>query len=154
MKSASVMLTCLLLCFAAQCSVVAQEPVSVSVLEVAPAVDGDGGEVDRERVLAVKVALRQLAETKRFRLIEAMKLRRAANDDAVCEYLALKYQQEFDEIEAQAAAGDQFLKWIEWAIKNQEDALVSFAYNVGINAFKSSTLLETESVCPETKLYL
>jgi len=46
MKSASVMLTCLLLCFAAQCSVVAQEPVSVSVLEVAPAVDGDGGEVE------------------------------------------------------------------------------------------------------------
>jgi hypothetical protein len=130
MKSAVVVLTCLLLCFAAQCSVVAQvdenrEPVSVSVLEVAPAVDSDGGEVDRERVLAVKVALRQLAETKRFRLIEAMKLRRAANDDAVCEYLALKYQQEFDEIEAQAAAGDQFLKWIEWAIKNQ-DSIIKF----------------------------
>jgi len=147
MKSAVVVLTCLLLCFAAQCSVVAQvdenrEPVSVSVLEVAPAVDSDGGEVDRERVLAVKVALRQLAETKRFRLIEAMKLRRAANDDAVCEYLALKYQQEFDEIEAQAAAGDQFLKWIEWAIKNQ-DSIIKFVTTL-IDLFSGKTAFDNQ----------
>ena len=109
----------------------------MSVLEVAPTVDGGSGEVDRERVLAFKVALNQLAESKKFRLFQALKLRRAANDDAVCEYLALKYQEQLDEVATQAATGEGFMKWIEWVIKNQ-DSIIKFVTTL-IDLFGSKT---------------
>lgn len=122
----------------AQCSVSqAQQPTEASVLEAVPAVAVADGEVSRERVLAFKVALNQLAEGKRFRPLQALKLRRAANDDAVCEYLALKYQEELDEVAAEAVAGDQFMKWIEWVIKNQ-DSIIKFVTTL-IDLFSSQT---------------
>lgn len=129
----------------------AQEPVAVSVLEVAPTVDGGSGEVDRERVLAFKVALNQLAESKKFRLFQALKLRRAANDDAVCEYLALKYQEQLDEVAAQAVAGEGFMKWIEWVIQNQ-DSIIKFVTTL-IDLFganKTDRIFEQASVRSET----
>lgn len=140
--SAASVAACLVACFVlfASCgekSASAQEPVAVSVLEVVPAVDGGSGEVDRERVLAFKVALNQLAESKKFRLFQALKLRRAANDDAVCEYLALKYQEELDEVAAQAVAGEGFMKWIEWVIQNQ-DSIIKFVVTL-IDLFGSKT---------------
>lgn len=144
--------TCLLFGFALNCP--AQEPVAFSVLEVAPVVD-DGGEAaaSRERVLAFKVALNQLAEGKKFRLLQALKLRRAANDDAICEYLALKYQEQLDEVAAQAVAGDQFMKWIEWVIQNQESIIKFVTTLIDLFGGKTSDLTDHLVAGPLTKAW-
>jgi len=58
-------------------------------------------------------------------------------DEISLDYAEVLYEREVDKIRKEV---DQLV--IPDLNKNQEDALVSFAYNVGINAFKSSTLLE------------
>ncbi len=77
-------------------------------------------DVQRERVLAFQVALNQLAEQNRFRPLQAAKLRRAAKDAALCEYLAIRYAGELDEVAAEVAASDQFYAFIKFIIANQE----------------------------------
>lgn len=58
-------------------------------------------------------------------------------DEISLEYAEVLYKREIDKVREEIK---QLV--IPNLNKNQEDALVSFAYNVGINAFKSSTLLE------------
>lgn len=95
-----------------------QEPVSV--LAAAPEPAAADQEIQRERVLAFQVALNQLAEQNRFRPLQAAKLRRAAKDTALCEYLAIRYGEQLDEVAAEVAAGDQFYSFIKFIIANQE----------------------------------
>jgi hypothetical protein len=93
------------------------EPVSL-VTEAPAELD-----VQRERVLAFQVALNQLAEQNRLRPFQAAKLRRAAKDAALCEYLAIRYAEQLDEVAAEVAAGDQFYAFIKFIITNQESIL-------------------------------
>ena len=81
---------------------------------------GSQFEVQRERVLAFQVALNQLAEQNRFRPLQAAKLRRAAKDPAFCEYLAIRYGGDLDEVASEVAAGDQFYSFIKFIIANQD----------------------------------
>lgn len=89
---------------------------------LAEAIEPAGSQLDvqRERVLAFQVALNQLAEQNRFRPLQAAKLRRAAKDPALCEYLAIRYGSELDEVASEVAAGDQFYAFIKFIIANQE----------------------------------
>jgi hypothetical protein len=109
-------LLCVFLCLPA--TSFGQEPVSVLAAATEPA-SGDL-EIQRERVLAFQVALNQLAEQNRFRPLQAAKFRRAAKDAALCEYLAIRYGTELDEVAAEVAAGDQFYSFIKFIIANQE----------------------------------
>ena len=89
---------------------------------LAEAIEPAGSQLDvqRERVLAFQVALNQLAEQNRFRPLQAAKLRRAAKDPALCEYLAIRYGGDLDEVASEVAAGDQFYAFIKFIIANQE----------------------------------
>ena len=58
-------------------------------------------------------------------------------DEISLDYAEVLYEREIDKMRKEV---DQLV--VPDLNKNQEDALVSFAYNVGITAFKSSTLLE------------
>lgn len=58
-------------------------------------------------------------------------------DEISLEYAEILYEREIDKVRKEV---DQLV--VPNLTKNQEDALISFAYNVGITAFKSSTLLE------------
>jgi len=66
-------------------------------------------------------------------------------DEISLDYAKVLYEREVDKIRKEI---DQLI--IPDLNKNQEDALVSFAYNVGINAFKSSTLLEKVNKDPRS----
>jgi lysozyme len=66
-------------------------------------------------------------------------------DEISLDYAKVLYEREVDKIRKEV---DQLV--IPNLNKNQEDALVSFAYNVGINAFKSSTLLEKVNKDPRS----
>jgi hypothetical protein len=89
---------------------------------LAEAIEPAGSQLDvqRERVLAFQVALNQLAEQNRFRPLQAAKLRRAAKDPALCEYLAIRYAGDLDEVASEVAAGDQFYAFIKFIIANQD----------------------------------
>jgi lysozyme len=66
-------------------------------------------------------------------------------DEISFDYAEVLYEREVDKIRKEV---DQLV--IPNLNKNQEDALVSFAYNVGITAFKSSTLLEKVNKDPRS----
>jgi lysozyme len=66
-------------------------------------------------------------------------------DEISLDYAEMLYEREVDKIRKEV---DQLV--IPNLNKNQEDALVSFAYNVGITAFKSSTLLEKVNKDPRS----
>jgi lysozyme len=66
-------------------------------------------------------------------------------DEISLDYAEVLYEREVDKVRKEI---DQLV--IPNLNKNQEDALVSFAYNVGITAFKSSTLLEKVNKDPRS----
>jgi lysozyme len=66
-------------------------------------------------------------------------------DEISLDYAEMLYEREVDKIRKEV---DQLV--IPDLNRNQEDALVSFAYNIGINAFKSSTLLEKVNKDPRS----
>jgi lysozyme len=66
-------------------------------------------------------------------------------DEISLDYAEVLYEREVDKIRKEV---DQLVT--PDLNKNQEDALVSFAYNVGITAFKSSTLLEKVNKDPRS----
>lgn len=102
----------------------AQENISaVSVIAQAPESQPREPSIERQRVLAFQVALNQLADQSRLRPLQAAKLRRAAKDAALCEYLAIRYGSELDEVASEVAAGDQFFAFIKFIIANQESIL-------------------------------
>jgi hypothetical protein len=109
-----------LVCLLPAASFAQEKAEPVSVLTEAPAPAEAELDVQRERVLAFQVALNQLAEQNRFRPLQASKLRRAAKDAALCEYLAIRYSAELDEVASEVAAGDQFYSFIKFIIANQE----------------------------------
>jgi hypothetical protein len=102
----------------------AQENISaVSVIAEAPESQPSSPSIERQRILAFQVALNQLADQSRLRPLQAAKLRRAAKDAALCEYLAIRYGSELDEVASEVAAGDQFFAFIKFIIANQESIL-------------------------------
>jgi hypothetical protein len=102
----------------------AQESTSpVSVIAGAPESQPSEPSIERQRVLAFQVALNQLADQSRLRPLQAAKLRRAAKDAALCEYLAIRYGSELNEVASEVAAGDQFYAFIKFIIANQESVL-------------------------------
>lgn len=102
----------------------AQENSSpVSVIAETPESGPPGPSIERQRILAFQVALNQLADQSRLRPLQAAKLRRAAKDAALCEYLAIRYGSELDEVASEVAAGDQFYAFIKFIIANQESIL-------------------------------
>ncbi len=123
MKSRALLLVlALVVCLAPAPALFAQEETFVSVAEPLPAAPVAVG-VDHERMLAFRVAFNQLAEANRFRPLQALKLRRAANDEALCEYLAMRYAGDLDSLAAETAAGDQFFAFIKFIIANQDSIL-------------------------------
>jgi hypothetical protein len=111
------------LCFLTAAASAQENTEPVSLLTEAPAAAPAELDVHRERVLAFQVALNQLAEQNRLRPFQAAKLRRAAKDAALCEYLAIRYAEQLDEAAAEVAAGDQFYAFIKFIIANQESIL-------------------------------
>jgi len=110
----------LAICFLPSVAFGQQTSEPVSLLTEAPAAVPAELDVQRERTLAFQVALNQLAEQNRLRPFQAAKLRRAAKDAALCEYLAIRYAEQLDEAAAEVAAGDQFYAFIKFIIANQE----------------------------------
>jgi hypothetical protein len=110
----------LVLCLTPSVSLAQEKTETAQTLTEATEPAGSQLEVQRERVLAFQVAFNQLAEQNRFRPLQAAKLRRAAKDPALCEYLAIRYGGELDEVASEVAAGDQFYGFIKFIIANQE----------------------------------
>lgn len=67
-------------------------------------------------------------------------------DEITADYAEVLYRREVDKVR------DELSRLVVTSLtKNQEDALVSFVYNVGITAFKSSTLLKKINKNPNSK---
>ncbi|HMP78420.1 MAG TPA: hypothetical protein PKD54_03100 [Pirellulaceae bacterium] len=102
---------------------------------------------DRERVLAFRIALNQLAEKEEGRLLRPDRrkiraLRAAARDDGICEYLAWMHAGAFDAIAAQddGTPDGPFLKWIKYIIENQEEIIKFILLLIDLFSWMNHTL--------------